>query len=119
MKGNESRGMVKYSPYQSLVEQAKYMARMREERKKVEKRLLSQDEALRINEILTRYDGEEVEVDYWEDGRFRSVRGVIYHIDTYARQLWVEDRVIPLVNLQGLRKAAPQDEMPRYVAFED
>ena len=54
------RGMVKWMPYQSLVEQTSFLARMRYEKNKKPRPHISSDRAREINEILVTYEGEEV-----------------------------------------------------------
>ena len=98
------RGMVKYAPYQSLVEQAKYLAAMRKQRSYVEKRHLSQDVAAEINEILIHYDGEEVVLEYWRQGQVIMVEGTILRIDTYSKSLCIGEHRIPFQDLQSLKR---------------
>lgn len=112
------RGMVKYAPYQSLVEQAKYLAKMRQDRLRVPKRSLFADAASEINEILTHYEGEEVMLEYYEDGRIIPYVGVIYSIDGDARALWIQDRAIPFSAIQSLQKRSPDTGL-LYVPLDD
>jgi len=98
------RGMVKYAPYQSLVEQSFALARMRQSKSLVEKKLISVDEAEQINEILTQYDGEVVRVGYWRRGQVFMEEGTIDHIDCVERSLWINGIRIFLTELQSLER---------------
>ena len=99
---HEDRGMVKYAPYKSLVEQATYLARIQEEYKYVEKRQLSQDQAEEINEILTHYDGEVIRIEYWKSGKILQECGVIWKIDPFQRMIYINETKIALNALQSL-----------------
>ena len=101
---DQDRGMVKYSPYKSLVEQASYLARMRNKRIEKPKARLSVDAAEEINRILQEYDGEEIVLTYWKDGYIGTLEGVITKIDACERVLWVNDTRVPLSNLQSLER---------------
>ena len=110
---NADRGMVKYAPYQSLVEQAKSLAAMRERKSRVEKRILLEDEASAIDEILRNYDGEVILAVYWKRGSVLETEGVIDIIDAFERVIWVNGERIPLKDLQSLnRKTAPVEGTP-------
>lgn len=98
------RGMVKYAPYQSLVEQASYLAKMRASRQKIEKKLLAEEEAEEINDILVHYDGEPVSLTYWENGVVYEITGVIFKIDATRRRLNIEGAWIDFFSLQSLKR---------------
>ena len=53
------RGMKKWAPYKSLIEQDVYLNKMKKEKEKISKPIISSEEAENINEILTNYHGEE------------------------------------------------------------
>ena len=98
------RGMVKYAPYQSLVEQASYLAKMRASRQKVEKKLLAEEEADEINNILVHYDDEPVSLTYWENGVVYEITGVIFKIDATRHRLNIEGTWIDFSSLQSLKR---------------
>lgn len=74
------RGMKKWAPYKSLDSQADFLAKMHYEKSKISKPLVMEDEAIRINEILSSYHGQEVTVSFYRDGHIRSEIGIISHI---------------------------------------
>ena len=101
---NVERGMVKYAPYKSLVEQSSYLATMRARRAQVEKRVFLNDEAERIDEILTHCDDQTLVVFYWKNGFIHKEEGLISKIDPYARVIYINEVVIPLGDLQGIER---------------
>lgn len=98
-KETQDRGMMKYMPYQSLVEQATYLAKMRYQRNKTPKPLVASDQAEEINEILVHYQGEDVQATYWEDGYLHAFRGVIRRIDAFGRFLLFGEKRVAFTNL--------------------
>ncbi|MBE6127089.1 MAG: YolD-like family protein [Erysipelotrichaceae bacterium] len=101
---NAERGMVKYAPYKSLVEQSSYLATMRARRAQVEKRVFLDDEVERIDEILTHCDDQPLIVFYWKNGFIHKEEGLISKIDPYARVISINETVIPLDDLQGIER---------------
>jgi hypothetical protein len=104
MNGTLDRGMVKWAPYQSLVEQATSLAFMRRQKAKVAKPLLSNEAAEEINEILVDYSEEPVQVKYWRDGCVYEKRGTISRIDTVFRYLVIGEERIELRSLVALTR---------------
>lgn len=100
---SEDRGMMKWAPYQSLVDQATSLALMRRRKNKIPKPSVSSDQAAEINEILVNYRGEILSATYWKDGFLFEVRGRIKKIDTLFAYLLLEDTKIELRNLIRLR----------------
>ena len=98
------RGMVKYAPYQSLVEQSVALSRMRANRERQEKKILSSDQAEEINEILTHYQGEVIRVSFYRMGRTFEEEGTIDRIDLFERTLYVNGVRITLTSLQSLER---------------
>ena len=99
---NEERGMKKYAPYRSLVEQSSALALMRQERNRCQRKTLSTDEASSINEILVHYSGEEIALTYWKMGRIYKEEGVLSKIDPYERVIFLNGLRITLSSLQSL-----------------
>ena len=101
---NEERGMMKYMPYQSLTAQAAFLAKMRYEKNKTPRPLISSDRAEEINEVLVNYDEEEVEARYWEDGYMFNIRGIIARISATFKFLIIGEKEIPFKNLIELTR---------------
>jgi len=85
------RGMKKWLAYKSLNQQEVYFAKMRKEKSRVEKPLISSSKAEEINEVLTSYHGEEVAVRFYFDGEIKVSRGVIEKIDTFYNLIKMND----------------------------
>ncbi|MBP5217289.1 MAG: YolD-like family protein [Bacilli bacterium] len=102
---NEDRGMMKWAPYQSLVEQATSLALMRRKKQKVERPLVASDQAEEINEILVHYAKEEVAARYWEDGCLYDVSGIISKIDAVYHFLVLNGKKILFRDLIRLSRA--------------
>ena len=102
---SDDRGMMKWAPYQSLVDQATSLAFMRRKKNRVERPLVSIDQAEEINEILVHYAKEEVSARYWEDGYLHDVRGIISKIDAIYRFLILDDKKIAFRDLIRLSRA--------------
>jgi hypothetical protein len=98
MNGSE-RGMVKWSPYQSLVEQATSLAKMRHRKNKVDKPIISNEQANEINEILTNYNHEAIIAKYWEDGCIYYLEGTVEKIDPFERRILIGGKRISFASL--------------------
>ena len=81
------RGMKKWAPYSSLIEQATCLEEMRYKRNKVEKPVLSQDKKEEINRILSNYKGELLTIKFFYDGYFYIIKDTIKRIDVENRVL--------------------------------
>ena len=104
---NESmdRGMRKGAPYQSLVEQGKYLAAMMERKSRVPRPLISSDRAEEINRILLDYHHEILKAKYWENGHIYEEKTLIRRIDAQEQKLYLESHPIDFRNLINLEYA--------------
>ncbi len=93
------RGMKKFAPYSSLIEQKDYLDNMKYEKGKKEKPRLSNEKAEEINEILTTYHGETLEFHYYYDGYIYKIESKILKIDIYNRKLKLEQGDLPFTNI--------------------
>lgn len=93
------RGMKKFAPFASLIEQKDYLDNMRYEKGKKEKPRLSNEKAEEINEILTTYRGEILEFHYYYDGYIYKIESKILKIDIYNRKLKLEQGDLPFTNI--------------------
>ena len=85
------RGMKKWAPYRSLPEHT-VVLNDQMNNKKVEKPLISSEEAEEINEILVNYHGEPLLVEYYHNGKILKEEIIIKRIDTYEKKLVLPDR---------------------------
>lgn len=81
------RGIKKWAPYKSLVEQGYSLNKLSEDNKKIEKPKLSNEAAEEINLILCKYNGEEVIVGYYRNGEIKSITTQIKRIDVLEKRL--------------------------------
>lgn len=105
MKEAADRGMMKWAPYQSLVEQGKYLAAMMEKKSRVPRPLISSDRAEEINQILTAYHQETLKARYWENGHIYEEKTQIQKIDVQAQRLYLGSHSIEFRNLINLEYA--------------
>ncbi|MBQ7250530.1 MAG: YolD-like family protein [Bacilli bacterium] len=93
------RGMVKYAPYQSLTAQADALRRMREQKRYIDKPLISYDKAEEINRALTEYDGGEITLVYWQSGRIERIHGHIRKIDPVFHLIYIDEARLSLPSI--------------------
>ena len=86
------RGMKKWAPYKSLIEQEKYLKKARDENNKQVRPQISSDEAEMINEILVNYHGEELEITYWRNEKINTVSTILVKIDAENKKIVLPER---------------------------
>lgn len=86
------RGMKKWAPYRSLVEQMPSLEKTKDKKNMIEKPLISNEEAECINEILVNYQGEELFVSYFRNGKIYEENIFIKKIDIYEKKLVLPNR---------------------------
>ncbi len=89
------RGMKKWAPYSSLIEQSTCLEKMRYEKNKIEKPKISNEEAEIINSILSSYNKEDVIITYFYDGYIYKISTVIKRIDILNKTLILSTGKIP------------------------
>ncbi|HBF68022.1 MAG TPA: YolD-like family protein [Firmicutes bacterium] len=89
------RGMKKWAPYSSLIEQSTCLEKMRYEKNKIEKPKISSEEAETINSILISYNKEEVIITYFYDGYIYKLSTFIKRIDVLNKMIILETGKIP------------------------
>lgn len=94
-----SRGMKKFLPFASLKEQAITLHQMEKEKQKVDKPLLSEDDKIEINSVLTEYYGQNVIIFYYASGYIKKEKGPIKKIDPLYKCLYINDLKITFTNL--------------------
>ena len=99
------RGMKKWAPYKSLNEQEHYLNKLHKDNEKVEKPVISSDEAEEINEILVNYQGEELVITFYRNEKTQSITSIIKKIDVENKKIVLPDRkTILFTELIGLAK---------------
>ena len=85
------RGMKKWAPYSSLVEQATCLEEMRYKRNKIEKPILEDDQIEKINYILCNYEkGRILKIKFFYDGYLYFIESAIKRIDVENQLLILE-----------------------------
>ena len=88
------RGIKKWNAYKSLVEQQNSLERTSRRRTTVEKPKISEEKAEEINELLTNYNGQEVEIKFYRANQVYSLITTIKKIDPYERSIITNDKKI-------------------------
>lgn len=91
--------MVKWAPFVSLKEQTIYLNKLKQERLKVSRPLLSEDEITQINQVLTDYNGEVLLITYYDKGLIKDVKTTISKIDGYNKKVITPDVTISFDDL--------------------
>ena len=101
------RGMKKWAPYKSLIEQEKYLKKAHQDNNVVKKPTLSSDEAEYINEILVNYHGEELEITFWRNDKLNTVSTILIKIDPVNKKIVLPERKTiyfrELISLERIR----------------
>ncbi len=98
------RGMMKWAPYQSLIEQGKYLTELRERRSRVPRPLISSDRAEEINYVLLHYENGPVKTKYWRDGHIYEFIDKIKKIDETGKKLFFSTRSIDFKDILDLEE---------------
>ena len=99
------RGMKKWAPYKSLIEQEKYLKKASQKNEKQERPQISSDEAENINEILVNYHGEELEISYWRNDKINTISSILVRVDAENKKIVLpERRTIYFKELIGLER---------------
>ena len=94
------RGMKKWAPFSSLIEQATCLEQMRYERNKIDKPVLSDDQMEKINYILQTYKrGQTVKIKFYNDGYLYVIETQIKRIDLENRCLILQEGKLRFENL--------------------
>ena len=82
------RGMKKWAPFSSLIEQATCLEEMKYQRNKIDKPILTDDQIEKINYVLQSYQkGQRVKINFYHDGYLYYIENEIKRIDLENKQL--------------------------------
>jgi hypothetical protein len=104
MSQSHDRGMKKWAPYASLIEQKDYLNRMKRGKEKTAKPVLSPEQAEEINALLMNHHGEEMIFRYFEDGFVYEIQQRIIRLDLVEKVVFGSEMKLPLKCVVGLRK---------------
>ncbi len=100
------RGMKKWAPYKSLVEQEAVLNKAKNNVERVEKPQISNEQAESINEILINYRGERLKVKYYRNYKIHEEEITISRIDNINKKLVLTDNTSikfnELINLERI-----------------
>lgn len=86
------RGMKKWAPFSSLIEQATCLEEMKYQRNKIPKPVLTDDQKDKIEYVLQTYQkGQTVKIKFYNDG-------YLYVIETQIKRIDIENRCLVLAN---------------------
>ena len=86
------RGMKKWAPYKSLIEQEKYLKKASQNNEKQARPQISSDEAENINEILVNYHGEELNITFWRNEKLNTIASILVKIDPENKKIVLPER---------------------------
>lgn len=94
------RGMKKWAPYKSLQEQWEVLDKISEEQERVERPILSEEQAEEINQVLVEYHGQELEFYYFKRNKILKEKSTIKKIDAFNKLIILNNKVI--INIKDL-----------------
>lgn len=94
------RGMKKWAPYKSLIEQEVFINKMRVNKNKIEKPILCEEEIEKINYYLTEKRCKTLIFSIFEDGYIYKIQTKIKTIDQYTKSIVFENNL--KINLYDL-----------------
>ena len=101
------RGIKKWAPYKSLIEQEKYLKKAHQNNETIKRPIISSDEAESINEILVNYHGEELNISYWRNEKINTISTILVKIDPVNKKIVLPERrtiyFSELINLERVR----------------
>ena len=94
------RGMKKWAPFSSLIEQATCLEKMKYERNKIPRPILTDDQKEKINYVLQTYQkGQTVKIKFYSDGYLYLIENQIKRIDLENRCLVLTSGKLKFENL--------------------
>ncbi|MFA6755366.1 MAG: YolD-like family protein [Bacilli bacterium] len=94
-----NRGMKKWLPFSSLVEQQDFLDKMIYEKNKQPRPQISIEQANKIDRILKEYPKNKLTFKFYLDGYLYTFNGVIKRIDTQNKKIYFEDFYLPLKDI--------------------
>ena len=99
------RGMIKWLPFKSLVGQEKYIEELKDEKRKVEKPILSEDQKEEINEVLVSlFKNDPVRITYFSKGRIISKEEEFIKCDLNIKKIYFKNTSFDINNLLKIKK---------------
>lgn len=99
------RGMMKWAPYRSLVEQSEFLEQMRYKKNKKARPTLTDDRQEEINRVLQNYHGEIVGITYYSDGYIYLIKTKIKRIDVENQQLILPQGKLKFIDIVKIKNS--------------
>lgn len=97
------RGIKKWAPYKSLVEQGESISKMESALEVASRPILSPDQEEEINSILVNYNGQFLNIKYYHNKKIYAVKAHILKIDLDNRRLILDtDEKVSLSEIIGI-----------------
>ena len=94
------RGMKKWAPFSSLIEQATCLEQMKYQRNKINKPVLTTDQIEKINYVLQSYQKNQVvKIKFFNDGYLYLIESQIKRIDLENRCLILDNGKLRFENI--------------------
>ena len=104
------RGIKKWAPYKSLIEQDFALKKQKEKEEKIEKPTISVDFAEEINEILINYHQQLLEIGYYRNGKILSIVDKIKRIDVNDKKLVLySKKIIMLSDIVSIKEMEEEE----------
>ncbi len=110
------RGMKKWAPFSSLIEQSLCLEKMRYEKNKIEKPKIAREEAEKINRILASYHGQELTIKYYYNGYIYKIKTTIVSINKNAKTLSLKEGKIPFSEILDIIDNEYNDNIDNFIS---
>ena len=107
----KSRGMKRWLPFQSLVEQETYIDKMLYEKNKIPRPLVSVEQARKIDKILKEYSDTTLNFKIYIDGYLYTYKGKIMALDKNKKIVYFDDFFIGVRDIIDIDDPDPFSEI--------
>lgn len=101
------RGMKKWAPYASLIEQKGTVSNMKHNRGKMAKPHLSQDQANHLNQLLMIIADKKAKIIIFNDGKTLTLSGMVTKVNFDEKWLVLNDQRIPFQTMLSIQMLSP------------
>jgi len=101
------RGMKKWAPYASLIEQKGTIQQMKQQRARITKPLISQEMAMEINGLLLQSKGQHVHLTFFENQNKQILKGVVEKIDFDQKWLTINQKTVTFRSILSMKIELP------------
>ncbi len=93
MSNYKDRGMLKWQPFDSVIQSKKVVNNLSNKRNKIEQPILSEDQLIEFNDIITQayYSNNIIKISYYFSGNIISKEAKIKKINYVKKQIILSD----------------------------